>query len=58
MSDARKRYAQMIKEILEVIKKYEDLRDTEYGSIYEQLKNTAEATLTSLLGGEKENKEN
>jgi len=54
MSNARKRYAQMLKEILEVISKYKDLEETEYGLSYQQLKNTVEATLRSLGKGEEE----
>jgi len=38
----------MIREILEVIKKYEDLRESEYGFMYKYLRNTVESTLESL----------
>jgi len=46
--NARERYKQMVREILEVIKKYEDLKNTEYGFTYEYLRNTLESTLKSL----------
>jgi len=52
MSNARKRFAQLLKEILEIINKYKDLEGAEYDFSYQQLKNTVEATLRSL--GEEE----
>jgi len=45
---AKERFKRMIKEIVEVLKKYEDLEQTEYAFAYEYLKNTAEATLRAL----------